>query len=163
VPPSLPALPLLRSSKTLQDFIEKLDKEYDSLNEMMAKGHNENFGTTCWAMPCDVHIPEGHLCQPFSQTWGGGNRPMQRWKMLPSCLDLKEVLRGFIHLIQNYFISANLGHLMSIDFMVQDLPSLMSVCSCVCGVCDCASTRSSRASAAELKVRFPTQILIGCL
>ena len=54
---------------------------------------------------------------------------------------------------------------MSIDFMVQDLPSLMSVCFCVCvcGVCDCASTRSSRASAAELKVKFPTQILIGCL
>lgn len=68
VPPSLPALPLLRSSKTLQDFIAQLDKEYDSLNEMMAKGHTDNFGTACWAKPCDVHIPEGHLCQPFSQT-----------------------------------------------------------------------------------------------
>lgn len=36
------------SSKTLQDFIAQLDKEYDSLNEMMAKGHTDNFGTAWW-------------------------------------------------------------------------------------------------------------------
>ena len=34
-----------RSCKTLQDHIEKLEKEYDELNDETCKGEQSNFGT----------------------------------------------------------------------------------------------------------------------
>ena len=45
--PSTMLLPAPRYVRTLEEFITKLDGEYDSLNEVNAKGENEKYSQKC--------------------------------------------------------------------------------------------------------------------
>lgn len=46
-PAAFKRIPWPRHLKVLADLITKLDTEYDTLNEEMAKGETSSFGATC--------------------------------------------------------------------------------------------------------------------
>lgn len=87
--PSAMLSPAPRYVRTLEEFITKLDAEYDSLNEVNAKGANDKYGQKCFTQKCSIMFYDvlitvkGSIDMPNLITspvgnLGGGKRPMRR-------------------------------------------------------------------------------------